>query len=325
MRHGLREETIHIDVVEAWADLRLDQCLAEAVEDASRAYMQKRIHAGDVTVNDRICKKPSYRVRTGDRITVFLPPPPALELRPEPIPLDILYQDADIVVVNKPAGMVVHPAPGHYSGTLVHALVYHCNDFDVGLDPVRPGIVHRLDRDTTGVLVVAKNRVAYQRLAEAVAQRSFERYYSALVLGGGEQTRGTIDAPIGRSLADPLRMTVTPIHAKPSVTHYEVKERFGPISLLRLRLETGRTHQIRVHLRFAGKPVLGDPIYGVTEYRRLRLPPDVTAALDALPGQALHAASLSFQHPRTGVRLTFEADPPPAFLRVLDTLRMHFG
>jgi 23S rRNA pseudouridine1911/1915/1917 synthase len=302
--------------------LRLDVFLAEMIEDASRSFVKKLIKEGRVTVNGAAVRKPSYSISPAEEITADIPPGPPAEPEPEAIPLTILYEDGALIMLDKPSGMVVHPAPGHHTGTLVNALLHHCPELrEAGLDPVRPGIVHRLDRYTSGVMVVAKTFAAYQHLAEQAAAHTFDRRYRALVRGGFDEDRGRINAGIGRSTADRSRMAVTGIRAREAVTNFEVLERLGPASLVGLQLETGRTHQIRVHMRFAGRPVLGDPVYGVTDFSRWDIPPDVRAALEGLEGQALHAERLGVTHPDTGERIAFTTPPPPDFQQALDALR----
>lgn len=302
--------------------LRLDVYLAEVIEDASRSFIKKVIKDGRVTVNGQPCRKPAHAMGPGDTVTVDLPPPPPITPEPEDLPLDILYEDAELVVVNKQSGLVVHPAPGHYTGTLVNAVLYHCPDFQgPGTDTTRPGIVHRLDRDTSGVMVVAKTQRAFLHLARQAADHAFDRRYLALVRGEFKEDRGRISATIGRSLVDRRRMAVTGVAARDAVTNFEVLERFGVASLVALQLETGRTHQIRVHMRFAGRPVLGDPVYGVTDYRGWRVPPQTRQALEALHGQALHAERLGFVHPASEEPLVFTAPPPQDFQRALECLR----
>ena len=309
-------------VTAACAGLRLDQILAEAVEDASRTYLKKLVKDGLVTLNGETCRKPARVVSEGDRVTADVPPPPDLVPEPEDIALDILFEDAHLLIVNKPSGLVVHPAPGHYTGTLVNAVLHHCPDFQrPGGDLARPGIVHRLDMHTSGVMVVAKTQRAFNHLAAQAAAHTFDRRYLALVRGSFKEDRGRIDAAIGRSTADRKRMAITGVRGKDAVTNFEVVERFQAASLVALRLETGRTHQIRVHMRFAGRPILGDPIYGVTDFAGWTLTPELRTALEALPGQALHAGLLGVEHPASGERLTFEAPPPPEFQRVLDLFR----
>lgn len=313
-------------VEEEYAGLRLDVYLSEAIEDASRSFLKKLIKEGLVRVNGGVCHKPSQTVFPGDEVDVDMPPPPPERPEAENISIDILYEDAELVIVNKAAGMVVHPAPGHFSGTLVNAILYHCPDFQApGADAVRPGIVHRLDRDTSGVMVVAKTPRALAHLGRQAAEHLFDRRYLALVRGEFREDRGRIDAGIGRSLVDRSKMAVTGVGARDAVTHFEVIERFGNASLVALQLETGRTHQIRVHMRFAGRPVLGDPVYGVTDYRSWALSAEAADALSALRGQALHAERLGVEHPATGERMTFSAPPPEDFQRAVAALRAQTG
>ncbi|MCX5771959.1 MAG: RluA family pseudouridine synthase [Candidatus Hydrogenedentes bacterium] len=310
-------------VVEAYEKYRLDVYLADEIEDASRSFIKKLIKEGRVTVNGGVCTRPGRTMTAGDKVTVDIPPPPSTDILPENIPLDILYEDAEVVVVNKPSGLVVHPAPGNYTGTLVNAILYHCKDFvRPGGDSARPGIVHRLDKDTSGVLVVAKTPAAFAALSEQARAHSFDRRYLALVRGEFKENRGVISASIGRSLADPARMAVTGIGGREAVTRFEVLDRFGVASLLSVELETGRTHQIRVHLRFAGHPVLGDPVYGVTDYASWKLSDRARSALQGLHGQALHAERLGFVHPATGKTVTFTASVPSDFQQALDALRL---
>ncbi len=306
--------------------LRLDVFLAEGIKDGTRSFLKKLIKGNRVMVNGGICRKPSHTVVEGDTVRVVMPPPPPFLPEAEEIPLDILYEDDDLVIVNKASGMVVHPAPGHWTGTLVNAVLFHCKGFEPsGEDGQRPGIVHRLDRDTSGVMVVAKRPAAFTHLARQASEHSFDRRYVALVRGEFKEEHGRINAGIGRSLSDRSRMAVTGVHAKEAVTNFSSRERFGAASLVELKLETGRTHQIRVHMRFAGRPVLGDPVYGVTEYSARVFPPEVIEALRGLTGQALHAEHLGITHPATGERLTFTTPPPPDFQTALDALRAWHG
>jgi 23S rRNA pseudouridine1911/1915/1917 synthase len=315
-------DTQSLVVDEASAGMRLDVYLAGAVEDASRSFLQKLIKDRRVTVNGQLVKRPSRTVVDGDAVSVAIPPPPTVDLTPQDIPLDLVHEDDAVVVVNKPAGLVVHPAPGHYEGTLVHALLHHCMGFAPGGSaPERPGIVHRLDRDTSGLLVVAKTPEAFAHLGHQVRDRAFDRRYLALVQGEFPESAGRIVANVGRSMADRKKMSVTGVRGKEAVTRFEVLERFGVASLVALQLETGRTHQIRVHLRFAGRPVLGDPTYGVTDFTRWETPEDVAEALGGLAGQALHAERLGFTHPSTGERLSFTAPAPTDFEAALHALR----
>ena len=302
--------------------LRLDVYLAEAVDDASRSFVKKLIRDGCVTLNGYLCKRPSRTVREGDAVDVAIPPQPEAVPSPEDIPIEILHQDAEVVFINKPAGLIVHPAPGHPNHTLVNAILYHCPDFQrPGDDLRRPGIVHRLDKFTSGVLVVAKTQRAFLSLARQAREHAFDRRYLALLRGEFQEDRGRISATIGRSLTDRKKMSVTGIRGRDAVTNFEVLERFGVASLVKLELDTGRTHQIRVHCRFAGRPVLGDTVYGVTDFSKWSVPPAVRTALEGLGGQALHAERLGIEHPATGQRMTFTAPPPLEFQTALDALR----
>ncbi|GMV93041.1 MAG: putative RNA pseudouridine synthase [Candidatus Hydrogenedentota bacterium] len=312
------EETVD----EEHEGLRLDVYLAACIEDASRSYLKKLIKDKRVVVNGEVCTRPSQTMHEGYTVTAELPPPPSIELVPQDIPLDILFEDEYVLVINKPSGLVVHPAPGHPDGTLVNAVLHHCRDFDrPGEDPQRPGIVHRLDQYTSGVMVVAKSPRAFLSLSEQAREHTFDRRYLALVQGQFKEDRGRINATVGRSTQDRKRMTVTGVRGKDAVTNFTALERFGIASLVALELETGRTHQIRVHLRFAGHPVLGDPIYGVTDFKKWPIPVDLRLILEALDGQALHAEHLGFEHPGTGERMQFTAPPPDDFTAALEALR----
>lgn len=302
--------------------LRLDVYLADVIEDASRSFVKKLIQDGRVCIEGQPCTKPSRAVHAGESVTAVIPPPDPAVPEPENIPLDRLYEDSELVIVNKPSGLVVHPAPGHIHGTLVNAVLFHCPDFQrPGADLTRPGIVHRLDQFTSGVMVVAKTQAAFLSLAEQAADHSFDRRYLALVHGEFREDRGRVNAGIGRSLADRSRMAVTGLRAKEAVTNFTVLERFGVASLVSLQLETGRTHQIRVHMRFAGRPVLGDPVYGITDYRGWTIPHEIRHVLEQLEGQALHAELLGITHPATGERMSFSAPPPRDFQRAMEALR----
>ncbi len=299
-------------VAGALAGRRLDVVLAERVPELSRAQARRLIEAGRVRVAGAPAK-PAQRLRAGERVEGEVPPPEPSRLEPAAIPLSILYEDEQLIVVDKPAGLVVHPAAGHRGDTLVHALLHHSRELSGVGGAERPGIVHRLDRDTSGVLVVAKTDVAHRRLGERFRAHAIEREYLALVRGSPRAERGSVTAPIGRARSDPKRFTVrAPRAARAAVTHWQVVERFRGYCLLRVRLETGRTHQIRVHLASAGLPVAGDPTYGGG--RR------ADAAL-GLERQALHAARLGFEHPTSGARLSFESPLPDDFERALARLR----
>ena len=284
---------------------RLDRFAAQ-MSGMTRSAIQSLADDGAVTVNGRKAPK-NYRLRSGDEVTVTVPEPTVYEARPENIPLDIVYEDADLLVVNKPKGMVVHPAAGNYDGTLVNALLYHCHDLSGINGVLRPGIVHRIDKDTSGLLIVAKNDRAHQGLAEQIKVHSFTRIYEAIVYGRLRDDSGTVNAPIGRHPTKRKQMAVTPVNSKPAVTHYEVIARYdgntkhGAFTHVRLRLETGRTHQIRVHMASIGHPVVGDAVYGPDAYQK------------ELHGQCLHARTIGFVHPVTGAYLEFTSDLPPYF------------
>lgn len=288
---------------------RIDVFLAENMEDLSRSGVQKLIDEGMITLNGGKTKA-NYKLREKDIIDVTVPEVKEVEILPEDIPLDILYEDADVIVVNKPQGMVVHPAPGHTSGTLVNALMFHCGDDLSGINgEKRPGIVHRIDKDTSGVLMIAKNDMAHQSLAAQLAEHSITRKYNAVVYNGFNEDEGTIDKPIGRNPQDRKKMAVTEKHSRHAVTHYRVIERMEKFTLIEAQLETGRTHQIRVHMTYIGHPLLGDPVYGPKKQPI------------NLEGQALHARVLGFIHPRTGEYMEFEAPLPPHFEALLERLR----
>jgi len=286
---------------------RLDLFLA-GTAPLSRSHVQKLIDAGLATVNGRVCRA-NTRVREGDLVILNIPEPEGLTVEAEPVPLDICFEDGDVVVVNKPRGMVVHPAEGNHGGTLVNALLYHCRDLSGINGVLRPGIVHRLDKDTSGLLMVAKNDAAHLSLAAQLKDRQVVRRYLALAHGRFKEEAGTVDAPIGRDPRDRQRMAVIDQNARHAITHYRVLERFQQHTYLELRLETGRTHQIRVHLAYIGHPVAGDLKYG---------PP---RSHPGLAGQFLHAAALGFHHPRTGEYLEFTAPLPPELQAVLEKER----
>ena len=288
--------------------LRLDSLLPDLMEGLTRSAAQRLIAQGLVTWNGLPLTKNS-RLEAGETLSVLLPPPAPLEARPQNIPLDVVYEDGDVIVVNKPVGMVVHPAPGHPDGTLVNALLYRCAGSLSGINgALRPGIVHRIDRDTSGLLIAAKNDMAHQFLAAQLQDHSLSRTYEAVALGQLREDRGTVDAPIGRHPADRKRMAVTERNSRTAVTHYEVLARYRGCCRLRCRLETGRTHQIRVHMAYLGHPLLGDLVYGAKK------------PAPGLPGQCLHAAALRFRHPRTGEELELTCPLPSAFQAILERL-----
>lgn len=303
---------------------RLDQFLISATEDMSRTYLQRLIRDGDVTINDKVAKQPSYLLRDGNRVCLTLPPPRPLDtIAPENIPLDILHEDSHLLVLNKPAGMLVHPANGVNVGTLVNALLAHCTDLS-GIGGVeRPGIVHRLDKETSGVLVVAKTDVVHRGLSAQFEKHSITRQYIAVVCGVPAEATGTIDAHIARSRRDRRRMTTVKTGGRHAVTHYKVLERYPQFALVQLTLETGRLHQIRVHLQHIGHPVVGDAVYG-GEQRALNDAgtAKLKQALAQLKRQALHARLLGFTHSVTGENLTFSAPMPRDMQQVVDALQM---
>lgn len=309
-------------VSETQQGLRLDVYLTEQLEEATRSFIKKLIKDGRVKLKGGVCTRPARAMSAGEKVEVDVPPPERRRPEPEDIPLDILHEDEEVLIVNKPSGLVVHPAPGHYTGTLVNAVLHHCPGFEGGgEDMARPGIVHRLDQFTSGVMVVAKTQRAFTSLARQAHDHLFDRRYQALVRGEFKEDRGRVNAPIGRSLQDRKRMSVTGLRSKEAVTNFEVLERHGAASLVALQLETGRTHQIRVHMRFAGHPILGDAVYGVTDFGRMLVDEAVAEAMRGLMGQALHAELLGIEHPASAERMTFTAPPPEDFQRVLIALR----
>ncbi|AZR73013.1 RNA pseudouridine synthase [Anoxybacter fermentans] len=300
-------EIREFDIASSDENMRLDKYLAEVNDDFSRSYIKQLIDEGRVKVNGRV-EKASYKVKAGDEIVFEVPEATELEVKPEAIPLDIIYEDDDIVVINKPWDMVVHPAPGNESGTLVNALLYHCKNLSGINGIIRPGIVHRLDKDTSGVLVVAKTDMAHRILVEQFKRREIEKIYLALVKGFLPYDKGKIDAPIGRDPKDRKKMAVVKENSKPALTRFEVKQRFRDYTLVKVNLETGRTHQIRVHFRYIGYPVVGDDKYGYKE----SLP---------VKRQMLHAYQLTITHPRTGEKKTFTAPIPEDMEKILVELR----
>lgn len=298
-----------ITVTDENAGERIDKVIFGICELSSRSAAQKLIDDGNVSVNSLTITK-NYKVKEGDKITVIIPKPKDLEVKAENIPLDIRYEDDDLLVVNKPKGMVVHPAAGNYDGTLVNALLYHCKDSLSGINGViRPGIVHRIDKDTSGLLIVAKNDFAHISLAEQIKAHSFTREYQSVVYGKFKNTEGTVDAPIGRHSVDRKKMAVTPKNSKNAVTHYEVIEEYDGFTHLKLKLETGRTHQIRVHMSYIGHPVAGDPVYGPKK------------VIEYLGGQCLHAGLIGFKHPRSGEYIEISAELPEYFTDFLRRIK----
>jgi 23S rRNA pseudouridine1911/1915/1917 synthase len=292
------------------SDARLDRWLAEQLPDLSRSRLQKLIEQGQVQVNDQVCTSKKATVQQGDRIQVEIPEPEPLELQPETIPLEILYEDDALLIVNKPAGLVVHPAPGHPQGTLVQALLAHCHLPGIG-GVQRPGIVHRLDRDTSGAIAIAKTDLAHQHLQAQIKAKTARREYLGVVHGAPRAESGTINLPIGRHPVDRKKMAVVPeAKGRPAVTHWQIQERLGNYTLIHFELETGRTHQIRVHCAHIGHPIVADPVYCSGRSVGVNL-----------PGQALHAWRLSLQHPISEEWIVAIAPPPQAFTKLLAKLR----
>ncbi|UYO36862.1 RluA family pseudouridine synthase [Bacillus zhangzhouensis] len=298
---------VNIAVSEEQTSERLDKFLSTTEPEWSRTQIQQWLKDGLIKVNGKQVKA-NYKVQAGDQIKVEIPDPEALDVEAEPMDLDIYYEDADVLVVNKPRGMVVHPAPGHVSGTLVNGLMAHCTDLSGINGVMRPGIVHRIDKDTSGLLMVAKNDMAHESLVNQLVAKTVTRKYTAVVHGIIQHDTGTIDAPIGRDKKDRQSMTVTKENAKQAVTHFDVIERFKDFTVVECRLETGRTHQIRVHMKYIGYPLAGDPKYG----------PRKTVDFN---GQLLHAGVLGFDHPRTGEYIEFTAPIPADMQAFIDSLR----
>ena len=296
-------------ITEDMEDERIDKCVAMLIDSLSRSYIQKIIKSGQVYVNGTAVK-PSYLVKTDDEVFFDLPPSQEPDIEPENIPLDVLYEDEDVIVVNKPKGMVVHPAAGHYSGTLVNALMYHCGDSLSGINGVmRPGIVHRIDMDTTGSIIVCKNDKAHEAIAAQLKEHSINRRYHAICHGVLKEDEGTIHKPIGRHPSDRKRMAVNERNGKDAITHYKVLKRFKDYTYIECRLETGRTHQIRVHMASIGHPLLGDEVYATGRKCPFKL-----------QGQTLHAKILGFVHPTTQEYVEADAPLPEYFQHLLHIL-----
>ena len=301
-----------LEVVTAGAEdagARIDVCLAAKL-GVSRSNMQKLLEEGRVKRGDKVLKA-NYKVRAGEVYTVDIPEPEPIEAVPEDIPLDIIYEDDDVVVLNKARGMVVHPAPGNYTGTLVNALLYHCKNLSGINSAIRPGIVHRLDKDTSGIMIVAKNDAAHIALSQQIQSKTAVRTYLAVVRGNIKTDSGTIETQIARDKNDRKKMAVVKDGGREAITDYEVLERFGKYTLVRCKLRTGRTHQIRVHMEYLGYPLVGDP-----KYSPMKTP-------FAIKGQALHSHTLEFTHPRTGERMKFEAPLPEDMHKIIT--RLHNG
>lgn len=288
---------------------RIDKCISNYVETLSRSYIQKIIKEGKAYINDAPVKS-NYKVRVDDKVQFTIPDCEEPDIPPQDIPLDIIYEDKDVLIVNKPKNMVVHPAPGHYEGTLVNAIMYHCHNDLSGINGVlRPGIVHRIDKDTTGSLIICKNDEAHRKIAEQLKEHSITRKYRAIVYGRISNDEGVVDAPIGRHPADRKKMAINERNGKPAITHYKVLERFEKYTYIECQLETGRTHQIRVHMTSIGHPLLGDEVYG-----NAKCP-------FKLEGQTLHAMTIGFIHPSTNQYVEYEAPLPEYFERLLQILR----
>ena len=303
------EQKYYYTVMEEQEGMRLDQFLAGELKEHSRSYIQKLLKEGMVTLEGKAMKA-NYRLREKDEIEIKIPPAMEPDILPENIPLDILYEDDDILVVNKPKGMVVHPAAGHYTGTLVNAIMYHCKDRLSGINGVmRPGIVHRIDMDTTGSLLVCKNDESHVFIAEQIKEHSVNRRYRGIVYGVVKEEEGTVNAPIGRHPIDRKKMSINEKNGRNAVTHYRVLERFGDYTYIACELETGRTHQIRVHMASIHHPLLGDCVYGPAKCPW------------TLQGQTLHAKILGIIHPRTGKYMEFDAPLPEYFENLLKKLR----
>lgn len=301
-------DVLKLTVDESGAGVRIDKFLSDTLDGFTRSGISKLIADGNVTVNAAQVSK-NYKCRMNDNILIVVPDAVPLEVQAENIPLDIVYEDDDLLVVSKPKGMVVHPAAGNYSKTLVNALLYHCRDSLSGINGViRPGIVHRIDKDTSGLLIVAKNDAAHLSLAEQIKEHSFHRAYQAVCYGNIKEDSGTVHQPIGRNPKDRKKMAVTDKNSKDAVTHYEVLKRYGDFTHIKCILETGRTHQIRVHMAYIGHPLAGDPVYGPKK------------VIESLNGQCLHAGEIGFIHPRTGEYLEFRSGLPDYFTAFLNKL-----
>lgn len=287
---------------------RIDIFLSKNIENFTRSQVKKLIEEENVTCNGKIIKN-NYRLREKDSLEIIIPDAKKLDVVAEDIDIDIIYQDNDIIVVNKPKGMVVHPAAGNYTGTLVNALLYKCENLSSINGVIRPGIVHRIDKDTSGILVVAKNDKAHKSLADQIKEHTVKRCYIALTEGVIKEDNGTIDAPIGRHHIDRKKMTITDKNSRNAITHFSVIERFARNTLIEARLETGRTHQIRVHMAYLRYPLVGDPVYG---YKKQKF---------NMGGQALHAKTLGFVHPSTGEYVEFSSDIPEDFQNVINKLK----
>ena len=298
-------------VEESQSGMRLDKFLTEIYPDQTRSFLQKLVKSGEIKVNGKPVIKAGFVVEGGDQVSASIPTPQAVEIEAENIPLDILYEDADVLIVNKPKGMVVHPSAGHYSGTLVNAIMYHCADSLSGINgEIRPGIVHRIDMDTTGALIICKNDAAHVDIAEQIKEHTVTRRYRGIVCGVVKEDEGTIEGAIGRHPTQRKKMAINEKNGKPAITHYKVLQRFAKYTYMEFRLETGRTHQIRVHMASIGHPLLGDELYGSPEY----------LAMKGLQGLTLHAMVIGFVLPTSHEYMEFEAPLPEYFQNLLKKL-----
>lgn len=298
-------------VEESQSGMRLDKFLTEIYPDQTRSFLQKLVKSGEIKVNGKPVIKAGFVVEGGDQVSASIPTPQAVEIEAENIPLDILYEDADVLIVNKPKGMVVHPSAGHYSGTLVNAIMYHCADSLSGINgEIRPGIVHRIDMDTTGALIICKNDAAHVDIAEQIKEHTVTRRYRGIVCGVVKEDEGTIEGAIGRHPTQRKKMAINEKNGKPAITHYKVLQRFAKYTYMEFRLDTGRTHQIRVHMASIGHPLLGDELYGNPK----------NLAMKGLQGQTLHAMVIGFVHPTTHEYMEFEAPLPEYFQNLLKKL-----
>lgn len=303
-------ETYDFNIDENMDGRRLDSALASLLEGTSRSYIQKLFEKKLIYVNEEICLSKKHKCVLGDKVSISLPEPEILKVEAEDIPLDIVYEDEDVLVVNKPAGMVVHPAVGNLSGTLVNAIMYHCGDRLSSINGViRPGIVHRIDKDTSGLLMIAKNDIAHESLSRQLAEHSITRKYWAICYSNIKEDEGTVNKPLGRDPKNRMKRAVSYENSKAAITHYKVLERFGNYTLIQCQLETGRTHQIRVHMAYIKHPLAGDPLYGPSKGK-------IPAT-----GQYLHAKVLGFVHPVTGEYMEFESPLPEKFTKLLNRLR----
>lgn len=321
-------DTLQVTMAEEQLGVRLDRAVASLFPDYSRTRLQGLIDAGECLVNNQICKTPSRKMEMGDVVILSLPPLVDADPQPENIPLEIVYEDDDLLVINKPVGMVVHPAVGHQTGTLVNALLYHCGEGLSGINGVkRPGIVHRLDKDTSGLMMVAKNDFAHHSLSEQLQDRSLSRVYLALVLGIPFPPRGRVETMIGRHQSNRLKMAVHSNAGRDAATNYAVVETYrNVLSLVECQLETGRTHQIRVHMEHIGHPLIGDALYGAqttkvtAKLKKAEFEDDVKAAILGFPHQALHAKEISFIHPRTEEEMHFESELPDDMAALIEAI-----